>query len=83
VVDILPKCLSSKYFFWDPDFALLSLGKYGALEEIEWVQGRGGGSRRPESLGVTTSEYYIHSCPKMTYKGAYAPSELLCPLRYL
>ncbi|GFQ02512.1 arginyl-tRNA--protein transferase 1 [Phtheirospermum japonicum] len=34
VVDILPKCLSSKYLFWDPDFAFLSLGKYSALEEI-------------------------------------------------
>jgi len=23
--------------------------------------------------------YYIHSCSKMRYKGAYRPSELLCP----
>ncbi|KAJ8458809.1 hypothetical protein OPV22_031735 [Ensete ventricosum] len=26
VVDVLPRCLSSKYLFWDPDFAFLSLG---------------------------------------------------------
>ena len=25
VIDILPRCLSSKYLFWDPDFAFLSL----------------------------------------------------------
>ena len=24
--------------------------------------------------------YYIHSCPKMTYKSDYKPSELLCPV---
>ncbi|KAG8068476.1 hypothetical protein GUJ93_ZPchr0005g15694 [Zizania palustris] len=36
VVDILPKCLSSKYLFWDPAFAFLSLGKYTALKEIDW-----------------------------------------------
>jgi hypothetical protein len=23
--------------------------------------------------------YYIHTCPKMKYKGDYSPSELLCP----
>lgn len=25
--------------------------------------------------------YYIHSCPKMSYKGSYSPSYLLCPER--
>jgi hypothetical protein len=25
--------------------------------------------------------YYIHNCPKMSYKAEYAPSELLCPQR--
>jgi hypothetical protein len=38
VVDILPKCLSSKYLFWDPDHSFLSLGKYTALKEIDWVK---------------------------------------------
>ena len=27
--------------------------------------------------------YYIHSCPKMKYKGAYDPSDLLCPETYI
>jgi arginyl-tRNA---protein transferase len=26
--------------------------------------------------------FYIHSCPKMRYKGQYAPSFLLCPAAY-
>ncbi|KAG6544372.1 hypothetical protein Mapa_014206 [Marchantia paleacea] len=79
VVDILPHCLSSKYLFWDPDFAFLSLGKYSAVQEIEWVQ--------KEQRVCPTFQYYylgfyIHSCPKMRYKAAYYPSELLCPERY-
>lgn len=26
--------------------------------------------------------FYIHSCPKMRYKGKYKPSYLLCPETY-
>ncbi|KAG6665886.1 arginyl-tRNA--protein transferase 2-like isoform X2 [Carya illinoinensis] len=79
VIDILPRCLSSKYLFWDPDFASLSLGKYTALQEIGWV--------RENQVHCPTLQYYylgyyIHSCSKMRYKAAYHPSELLCPLRY-
>jgi arginyl-tRNA--protein-N-Asp/Glu arginylyltransferase len=38
VIDILPKCLSSVYLYYDPDFKFLSLGKFSAFTEIEWVQ---------------------------------------------
>ena len=38
VVDVLPRCLSSAYLFWDPDWASLGLGKLTALKEIAWVQ---------------------------------------------
>ncbi|KAK9283459.1 hypothetical protein L1049_011703 [Liquidambar formosana] len=79
VIDILPKCLSSKYLFWDPDFAFLSLGKYSALQEIGWVKENQG---HCSSLQYYYLGYYIHSCSKMRYKAAYYPSELLCPLRY-
>lgn len=79
VIDILPRCLSSKYLFWDPDYAFLSLGKYSALQEISWV-------KENQTLCPTLQYYYlgyyIHSCRKMRYKAAYHPSELLCPLRY-
>ncbi|KAL6526842.1 hypothetical protein OROGR_015932 [Orobanche gracilis] len=79
VIDILPKCLSSKYLFWDPDFAFLSLGKYSALEEIRWVNEN---QSHCPSLQFYYLGYYIHSCSKMRYKAAYRPSELLCPLRF-
>jgi arginine-tRNA-protein transferase len=75
----VPRCLSSKYFFWDPDHAWLSLGRYGALREISWVASQhaaGAAAFRYYYLG-----FYIHSCPKMAYKAEYPPSELLCPQR--
>ncbi|KAJ6909771.1 arginyl-tRNA--protein transferase 1-like isoform X3 [Populus alba x Populus x berolinensis] len=79
VIDILPKCLSSKYLFWDPEFAFLSPGKYSALQEIGWVKEN---EVDCPSLQYYYLGYYIHSCSKMRYKAAYRPSELLCPLRY-
>lgn len=79
VIDILPRCLSSKYLFWDPDLAFLSLGKYSALQEIGWIKEN---QAHCPSLEYYYLGYYIHSCSKMRYKAAYRPSELLCPLRY-
>ncbi|KAL5561031.1 hypothetical protein UlMin_030778 [Ulmus minor] len=79
VIDILPKCLSSKYLFWDPDFAILSLGKSSAMQEINWVKEN---QIHCPSLQYYYLGYYIHSCNKMRYKAAYHPSEHLCPLRY-
>jgi len=79
VVDILPRCLSSKYMFWDPDLAFLSLGKYSALEEIKWVREA---QKHCPTLQYYYLGYYIHSCPKMRYKAAYNPSELLCAVHY-
>ncbi|CAM6106267.1 unnamed protein product [Calypogeia fissa] len=79
VIDILPYCLSSKYLFWDPDFAFLALGKYSALQEIKWVQEA---QKVCSSLQYYYLGFYIHSCPKMRYKAAYYPSELLCPERF-
>lgn len=34
VIDILPLCVSSVYFIWDPDYAWASLGKLSALREV-------------------------------------------------
>ncbi|GKV28312.1 hypothetical protein SLEP1_g37382 [Rubroshorea leprosula] len=79
VIDILPRCLSSKYLIWDPDYAFLSLGKYSAIQEIGWVKEN---QVSCPSLQYYYLGYYIHSCSKMRYKAAYRPSELLCPLRY-
>lgn len=78
VLDVLPRCLSSKYFFWDPDLRGLSLGKLAALKEIEWVREA---SQYCPGLRYYYMGYYIHSCPKMRYKAEYVPSDLLCHRR--
>lgn len=38
VIDILPKCVSSVYFIYDPDYSFLALGKYSVFREISLVQ---------------------------------------------
>ncbi|KAG0016564.1 Arginyl-tRNA--protein transferase 1 [Podila clonocystis] len=38
VIDILPECVSAVYFYYDPDYSILSLGKYSAQREIALVQ---------------------------------------------
>lgn len=80
VVDVLPRCLNSIYFFWDPEFAALSLGKISILKEIEWVRSV---HKRCPSLQYYYLGYYVHSCSKTRYKGDFGPAELLCPERYL
>jgi arginine-tRNA-protein transferase len=59
VVDVLPQCLSSVYFFWDPSLSALSLGKLGALKEIAYVQAA---SRWSSDLHYYYMGFYIHKC---------------------
>ncbi|XP_053683975.1 arginyl-tRNA--protein transferase 1 isoform X2 [Sabethes cyaneus] len=76
VIDILSHCVSSVYFFYDPEFRFLSLGTYGSLREIAFTR------KLQQQLDSITSYYmgfYIHSCPKMRYKSNLSPSHLLCP----
>ena len=77
VVDILPFCLSSKYFFWEPSLKALALGKLSSLREIDWVREA---STHCPTLRYYYMGYYIHTCPKMRYKAEYKPSELKCPV---
>ena len=80
VIDILPKCLSSVYLYYDPDYEFLNLGVYSALREIEMT--RQLHLSDPESFKYYYMGYYVHSCQKMRYKGSYTPSFLLCPESY-
>ncbi|KAI0564858.1 Arginyltransferase [Gracilaria domingensis] len=75
VVDVLPRCLSSVYLFYDPDFAKLSPGTLSALKEIDWIKSV---SHVYPYLRYYYMGYYIHSCPKMRYKASFNPSQLLC-----
>ncbi|DBB01045.1 TPA: hypothetical protein ACH3X1_000945 [Trebouxia sp. C0004] len=78
VLDVLPHALSSKYFFWDSDYAALAPGKFSALKEAEWVQRA---AQTCPALHYYYMGFYIHSCHKMRYKAHYHPSDLLCPER--
>ncbi|XP_059708083.1 arginyl-tRNA--protein transferase 1 isoform X1 [Haemorhous mexicanus] len=80
VIDILPYCVSSVYLYYDPDFSFLSLGVYSALREIAFTRQL---CVKAPDLCFYYMGFYIHSCPKMRYKGQYKPSDLLCPETYV
>ncbi|XP_026210681.1 arginyl-tRNA--protein transferase 1 isoform X1 [Anabas testudineus] len=80
VIDILPNCVSSVYLYYHPDFASLSLGSYSALREIAFTRQL---QKQSPKLCYYYLGFYIHSCPKMRYKGQYRPSDLLCPETYV
>ncbi|XP_026133704.1 arginyl-tRNA--protein transferase 1-like isoform X4 [Carassius auratus] len=79
VLDILPSCVSSVYFYYHPDFSSLSLGTYSALREIAFTRQL---QKQSPKLAYYYLGFYVHSCPKMRYKGQYRPSDLLCPETY-
>jgi len=93
VIDILPHCVSSVYFIWDPDWAWASLGKHSALREIALVLNMAeAGAKGMEWLYMGKSEYkvrvkliaqgyWIPDRVKMRYKSEYGPSYLLDPVR--
>ncbi|KAM5243286.1 arginyl-tRNA--protein transferase 1 isoform 6-T6 [Hipposideros larvatus] len=80
VIDILPYCVSSVYLYYDPDYSFLSLGIYSALREIAFTRQL---HEKTPQLSYYYMGFYIHSCPKMKYKGHYRPSDLLCPETYV
>jgi len=80
VIDILPYCVSSVYLYYDPDYSFLSLGVYSALREIGFTRQL---HQKTSQLNYYYMGFYIHSCPKMKYKGQYRPSDLLCPETYV
>ncbi|KAG5873216.1 hypothetical protein JTB14_005669 [Gonioctena quinquepunctata] len=79
VIDVLPKCVSSVYFFYDPDYRNLTLGTYGSLREVQYTRSL---QQKLPAISEYYMGYYIHSCPKMLYKGKLIPSFLLCPETY-
>lgn len=79
VIDILPSLVSSKYLYYDPDYEFLSLGTYSALREVAFVRDL---HKYSKKMIYYYMGFYIHSCPKMKYKGQFQPSYLLCPETY-
>ncbi|CAK7267435.1 Arginyl-tRNA--protein transferase 1 [Sporothrix epigloea] len=71
VLDLLPECVSSVYFFYHESIHAYSPGKLSAMREIALAS----------ELGYRWwySGYYIHSCPKMQYKLDFSPQYVLDP----
>jgi arginine-tRNA-protein transferase len=65
LIDMLPNGISSIYFYYDPDYAKYSLGKYSMLQQIELA--------RKYELEWIYLGYYVESCQSLMYKKEYAP----------
>ncbi|XP_029676857.1 arginyl-tRNA--protein transferase 1 isoform X3 [Formica exsecta] len=80
VIDILPSCVSSVYFFYDPAYSQLSLGTFSSLREVYLTRQF---NKVASDLKYYYMGFYIHTCPKMRYKAKMRPSKLLCPQTYV
>ena len=67
--DETPRALSAAFFFFDPDYARLSLGTANVLSLIEDALAAG---RRHVYLG-----YRVAGCASLRYKASFRPHELL------
>lgn len=65
LIDILDDGISSIYFYYDPDYAHLSLGKLSLLKQIEYAKQS---DKKWIYLG-----YYVEECPSLNYKANYKP----------
>jgi len=65
LIDILPSGISSIYFYYDPEYAKRSLGKYSLLRQIMLAQER--------RLPWIYLGYYVQGCQSLEYKREYTP----------
>ena len=75
VLDVLPRCASSVYFFWDSALARLALGRVSALREIAWAAAAAAEAR--PGLQWHYLGYYIQACPKVGHCACCACAHLL------
>ncbi len=69
IVDVLHNGLSSIYFFYDPNYAYLNLGKYSIYQQILYALNK---NKRWIYLG-----YFVKDCQSLNYKSSYKPLEVL------
>lgn len=69
LTDILPDGISMVYSFFDSDFSPRSLGKFMVLDQIERARAAG--------LPYLYLGYWVKNSPKMAYKSAFKPLEVL------
>lgn len=65
LIDILQSGISSIYFYYDPQYSYLSLGKFSLYNQIKIAKGRG--------LKWIYLGYYVEECPSLSYKSSYKP----------
>jgi arginyl-tRNA--protein-N-Asp/Glu arginylyltransferase len=65
LIDMLPSGISSIYFYYDPEYANRSLGKYSLLRQIIMAQER--------ELPWIYLGYYVQKCQSLAYKREYGP----------
>ncbi len=65
LIDILDDGISSIYFYYDPDYSELSLGKYSLYNQINIAKNY---NKKWIYLG-----YYVQNCPSLSYKSEYKP----------
>jgi arginine-tRNA-protein transferase len=69
LIDILEDGISSIYFFYDPDFMHLALGKYSLYNQIELT--------KKLALEWVYLGYYVSECHSLKYKAEYKPYQTL------
>ena len=69
MIDIVEDGISSIYFFYDPDYARLSLGVYSLIKQIEIAKYL---NKRWIYLG-----YWVDGCKAFEYKTKFKPIEIL------
>jgi arginine-tRNA-protein transferase len=69
LIDYLDDGISANYFYYDPDFAHLSLGTYSLLKEVEMARERG--------LKWIYLGYYVADCKSLHYKIFFKPHQIL------
>lgn len=65
LIDIVEDGISSIYFYYDPDFAHLSLGKYSLFKQIELAEAL-------NKLWIYLG-YYVKDCESLNYKNLFQP----------
>ena len=65
LIDVLDEGISSIYFYYDPEYAHLSLGKFSLYYQIKFAQKW---DKKWIYLG-----YYVEDCPSLSYKSEYKP----------
>lgn len=80
VLDVLPKYLTTVYFFYEPGYSHLNLGIYSALTEISMIRrmNQQYAGVQPNKLIYYHMGYFVPESLKMRYKLRFRPSSLLC-----